>query len=292
MELTGFSVLMGIVVFFFGMFIFSYLNRAIRIFPEGMEEEEDEKMSRDERKALKERQRVRKKDMWKRLLTLKKECPYCGHPWTAKESIPVFSRLVNKKCNACSQKIPVRDTIIEIMGGVLGILPVLIYGFSFSALTVFLAYCILVTIAVIDMDTQYIPPELNLMLGGLGLLSIVTLPGPTIIQRLIGVVCISVPLLLIALIVPGAFGGGDIKMMAAVGLLLGWKGNVIAFLIGVFLGGGYGAYVLATKKMGRKEHFAFGPFLAVGIAISLYGGLGARVMDSYIHYIMESFKPY
>lgn len=263
MELTLFNVCMGIIIFFVGMLIFSYLNRVIRILPEGIEDDEQENLTKDELKVLKEKQKERRKDKARRLLKIGNVCPHC-----------------------------VRDTVIDIMGGILAILPVLYYGFSLSWVTVFLVYCVLVVIAVIDMDTQYIPPELNLMLAGLGLLSILTLPGPTLIERFIGVICVSLPLLLITFIVPGAFGGGDIKMMAAVGLLLGWKGTVIAFLIGLFLGGGYGMFVLATKKLGRKEHFAFGPFLAIGIAISLYGGLGARLMDMYIGYIVASFQPY
>ena len=81
-------------------------------------------------------------------------------------------------------------------------------------------------------------------------------------------------------------------MMAAIGILLGWKGTVMAFLIGLLLGGGYGVYVLLTKKMGRKEHFAFGPFLAIGIGISLYAGLGVSWMNRYLEYIMAAFQPY
>jgi leader peptidase (prepilin peptidase)/N-methyltransferase len=108
------------------------------------------------------------------------------------------------------------------------------------------------------------------------------LPGISVFERLIGAFCISVPLILIVLVIPGGFGGGDIKMMAASGILLGWKGNVAAFFIALLLGGGYGIYLLASKKKGRKDHFAFGPFLSIGIAISLYADLGTLLLDKYI----------
>jgi leader peptidase (prepilin peptidase)/N-methyltransferase len=112
--------------------------------------------------------------------------------------------------------------------------------------------------------------------------------GPTLAERAIGVVCISVPLILIVLLVPGGFGGGDIKMMAASGLLLGWKGNVAAFFVGLILGGAYAVWLLAAKKKGRKEHFAFGPFLSIGIAASLYAGLGTTLVNAYLGLLMPA----
>jgi len=82
-------------------------------------------------------------------------------------------------------------------------------------------------------------------------------------------------MLAIALIVPGAFGGGDVKLMAAAGLLLGWQQLLVAAFIGIILGGGYGVLVLATGKKDRKEHFAFGPALCIGIAAAMFGGNAA-----------------
>ena len=71
----------------------------------------------------------------------------------------------------------------------------------------------------------------------------------------------------------GAFGGGDIKLMAAAGLFLGWQNTLLAMFFGIVFGGIYGIYLLAAKKAGKKDHFAFGPFLCAGIVIAmLFGG--------------------
>ena len=286
------SIVVGILLFIIGMIVFSYLNRVIEILPEGIEDYEED-MSKEELKAAKQRQKELNRDKRKRLVSLRCSCPDCGQKRMLRDRIPVFSWLSNgRKCRFCKKDISPRYTIIELLGGILAVLPFLYYGLSLQGFTVFCEYCILTAIAMIDFDTQYIPPELNVILALLGLVSIVTLPGPTLAERGIGILCVSLPLLIITLIVPGAFGGGDIKMMAAIGILLGWKGTVMAFLIGLLLGGGYGVYVLLTKKMGRKEHFAFGPFLAIGIGISLYAGLGASWMNRYIEYIMAAFQPY
>ena len=78
---------------------------------------------------------------------------------------------------------------------------------------------------------------------------------------------------LLCLVIDGAFGGGDIKLMAAAGLFLGWQNTLLAMFFGIVFGGMYGIYLLAAKKAGKKDHFAFGPFLCAGIVIAmLFGG--------------------
>lgn len=245
-----------LIVFLIGIMVFSFLNIVIRRLPA---EEGDLQID------------------WKY------RCPQCGHEWIWSEKIPVVSWLRNRrKCAYCSKTISPRDTLIAISGGILAIVIVVHYGIGLQALTLFLLYCILTVIAFIDFDTQYIPPELNVLIAVLGILSIWTFPGPTIIERVIGLFCISLPMLLIVLIVPEGFGYGDIKMMAAAGVFLGWKATLVAFFIGLILGGSFGAYLWLVRKKDRKFHFAFGPFLSVGIAIAAYGGLGTYWMNLYI----------
>ena len=89
---------------------------------------------------------------------------------------------------------------------------------------------------------------------------------------LIGRVCISVRMRLLCLAIPGAFGGGDIKVMAAAGLFLGWQHTLLAMFFGILGGGFYGMYLLAARKADKKDHFAFGPFLCVGIVLALLFG--------------------
>lgn len=180
---------------------------------------------------------------------------------------------------------PAGNWMIALTGGILALAITGYYGMSMAALTIFLVSAVLVMIALIDAYTQMIPPALNIILGMLGLSSMLTMPGISVAERMIGFFCISVPMFLIVLLVPGGFGGGDIKMMAASGILLGWKGNLAAFFIGLVLGGIYGAFLLISGKKGRKEHFAFGPCLSIGIFISAYAGIGMRIVDQYLYMI-------
>ena len=77
---------------------------------------------------------------------------------------------------------------------------------------------------------------------------------------------------LLAAVFCGGMGGGDIKLMAVCGLILGWPRVAAAGFLSVVTGGCYAIWLLATRRAGRSDHFAFGPFLAVGVVLSLLYG--------------------
>lgn len=103
----------------------------------------------------------------------------------------------------------------------------------------------------------------------LAVLSFCAVPEISIPARIAGAVCVSVPMLLLTLLIPGAFGGGDIKWMAVCGLFLGWRRTSFAVIPAVFSAGVYVIYLLAAGKAGRRSEFPFGPFLCIGIAAAM-----------------------
>lgn len=171
-----------------------------------------------------------------------------------------------------------RFYIVAVLGAVLGGLAGFFFGLSVEAFIFFVLFAVLTVIAFIDMDTMEIPPVLNLIILVLGIVSIWVTPEITFKERIIGFFCISGFMFLMDLIFSlaagvNAFGGGDMKLMAAAGLLLGWKGILTAFLIGIFVGAIIGIALMARKKKGGREHMPFGPSLCVGIVVaSLIGG--------------------
>ena len=92
----------------------------------------------------------------------------------------------------------------------------------------------------------------------------------TITGRVFGIFVVSIPFFIIAVLSSGGLGGGDIKLMAASGVLLGVTGNVFAACFGLLLGGFCGVFLLLTKRIGYKECFALGPFLCIGIAVVFF----------------------
>jgi leader peptidase (prepilin peptidase)/N-methyltransferase len=101
-------------------------------------------------------------------------------------------------------------------------------------------------------------------------------------------VCVSGFLFIITVIISGAFGGGDIKLMAAAGFLLGWKGVVTGFLIGLFVGAGIGIVLMARRKKDGKEHMPFGPSLCIGLVCAVL--FGQQLIDWYIN-LLKSMMP-
>ena len=61
---------------------------------------------------------------------------------------------------------------------------------------------------------------------------------------------------------------------------LGIRAIIFAVIIGILLGGGFGALLLAQKKANRKSQFAFGPFLCIGITIAMF--FGETIADWYM----------
>ena len=130
----------------------------------------------------------------------------------------------------------------------------------------------LVVIAIVDTKTMEIPNGFVMIIGIISIMALVFQENLTLANRLLGFICISLPLLVIALVKPGAIGGGDIKLMATSGLYLGVELTVLSFFIGATFGGVYGIWLLARGK-GRKEEFPLGPFLCAGMFIAIIANL-------------------
>lgn len=147
-----------------------------------------------------------------------------------------------------------------------------------ESIILILFFIILAAVAWTDSRTMEIPNRFPAAILVLAVLSAVIQAGTAdgnslrISSRILGLFSVSLPMLLLTIAVPGAFGGGDRKLMAACGFFLGWKLTVLAALFAVLGGGLYGIWLLTAKKAGRKEHFAFGPFLCAGIVIAYFWG--------------------
>ena len=131
----------------------------------------------------------------------------------------------------------------------------------------------LFAIAWIDKKTMEIPDSLNIAIAVCGFIAIFISPDISLKSQLLGI-AVAAPLLIISIFVEGAFGFGDVKLMAAAGFFLGWQRCLVALVIGIIAGGIYAVFTLVTKKKSSKDHFAFGPALCAGIGVSIFAGKG------------------
>lgn len=201
-------------------------------------------------------------------------CPSCGHALNALDLVPVLSFLALRgRCRHCGAKIGARYLAVDALGGAVSVLSCISFGGENARTLWAFAFCgVLLVVALMDIDTLEILDRMHVILLALGVIAVFLFPETPLRSRLLGFVIVSVPMLLVALFVPGGFGGGDIKLMAACGFALGARLTVVAAFFGVLTGGLYGVYLLAAKRAGRKTQFAFGPFLCVGLALSLFFG--------------------
>lgn len=141
---------------------------------------------------------------------------------------------------------------------------------------------LLILISVYDCKYRLIPDRLLFFLSFAGCVWLWLSGGFHWLEMLTGAFSVSVPMMLLCLIIPGGFGGGDIKLMAACGMMLGWKRTWAAFFYAVMLAGVYCVWLIAHGK-GRKAEFAFGPFLAAGVLLTV--GIGDTILWKIWHLV-------
>lgn len=214
------------------------------------------------------------------MVTTRSHCMTCGYQLSWYDLVPLFSYLaLGGKCRKCKTKLSVQYPLIEGLNGVLYLVVFARYGWSIESLLYCLLFSALLALSVIDFRTYEIPVGFNYFILALGLVRIFT-DMSNWLTYAIGLVAVSAVLFLIYQISKGAaIGGGDVKLMAATGLLLGWKVNILAFLLGCILGS---VIHIIRMKVSKEGHvLAMGPYLAMGVAISaLWGEL---FINWYLH---------
>ena len=210
-------------------------------------------------------------------------CPACKQQIKFYDNIPLLSWIILKgKCRNCKSNISIRYPIVELLGGISAILCSYRFGlFTVGSLITFISSAILISITYIDYDTMTIPNGFNIALIVPATISAFIFKEIKIYERLIGLLSVSLLMLIITMIVKGAFGGGDIKLMAVAGFMLGYKNILLSFFIGIIITGIYAIIKLATKKLNKKDHIAFGPGLCIGIFISML--YGSQILNWYMN---------
>lgn len=130
------------------------------------------------------------------------------------------------------------------------------------------AFFILLTAAACrDLREREIPDRFAVAIFAIAAAGFFLGQEPDIVSRVFGAFVASVPMLAAAVVRPGAFGGGDIKLMASCGFFIGAEGTFLSFFYSLLLAAIYGSCRAIYKKESLKDPLAFGPFLAMGICL-------------------------
>ena len=205
-------------------------------------------------------------------------CMNCGHTLAWYENIPVISWLLQHgKCRACGVKLSAQYPVVEALNGAMWLLTGLLYRGDWLTVGLYcLLFSMLLVLTVIDWRTFTIPNGINLVIFLLGVVRLIT-DLDNWVSYLIGLVSVSLVFLLMHLATHGnGLGMGDVKLVAAAGLLLGWSSMLVAIVIGSLSGA-----IIHSVRMrhGADRKLAFGPYLAAGIWIAALGG--QQIVDAY-----------
>jgi len=238
------NILLYIIIFLYGIVIGSFLNVCIY--------------------------RIPKKE---NIVVVRSHCMSCGHELKWYELVPLFSFVIQKgKCRSCGTKLSVQYPLIEGLNGLVYLCVFLINGINVDSLLYSLLASALIVLSVIDERTHEIPFGINVFIFVLGGIA-TAFHYEDWLSHVIGLFAVSVFIELIIIVTRGrGMGGGDMKLMAAAGFLLGWKLIILSFAIGCILGAVI--HVIRMKVSGKDHMLAFGPYLSAGIFLSCLFGNG------------------
>ena len=218
-------------------------------------------------------------------------CPRCQIRLQAGDLVPLASFLaLGRKCRYCARAISWRYFWVELITGCLFVAIWLRYGLSWE-LAPYLAFiAILIAAFFIDLDYMIIPDQLSLAGVGLGvaknLVDVFFRDQGYLSLRIPGTAWVfsKVPESLVAIILVVALfwginllsrllfrregmGGGDFKLAAAIGAILGLKLAFLVVVLAIAAGAIYGILSILSKLVLRRyqplAYMPFGPFLAI-----------------------------
>jgi leader peptidase (prepilin peptidase)/N-methyltransferase len=166
---------------------------------------------------------------------------------------------------------------VEIAGGFFALCTFLKFGFTFEALIYYAFIASLLVITYIDIDHQIIPDIITLPGIPLCFLASFLLPTMTYKDAVFGLLLGGGSLFIIAwtyqlIRKKEGMGGGDIKLLAMIGALIGWKGVLFTIFFSSAVGTLSGILLMLNEKKGMKLAIPFGPFLSLGAISHIFFG--------------------
>ncbi len=209
-------------------------------------------------------------------------CPSCGTAVRWYDNIPIVSwLLLRARCRTCQAPISLRYPIIELCGGAIGVLSLLLYGTSVAGLEAALFGWITLALGVIDLEHQLLLDVLtypSIVLGvAFSFVGGLTTPLESILGAVIGA---AIPAATIGLYklwrgIEG-MGWGDVKYLAAIGAVVGVQGCLWVLVLAAILGAAVGGVLIIARRGSMQTALPFGTFLAAAVLLWLYAPPGWR----------------
>lgn len=218
-------------------------------------------------------------------------CPRCEAPIRPWQNVPVVSWIALRgRCAACSEPISRRYPLVELGTGIVfagvaaWVLLVLRPPGVVTGILLFVAYAWFaaagIALTAIDLETRRLPdavvlPSLAAITILLAAAALVDGDLAPLLRAAIGAVALFAFYSALRLARPGGMGGGDVKLAAVVGLVLGWLGwgpLAVGAFAAFVVGGVIGITLLLGRRATRRTAIPFGPWMLVGAWIGILAG--------------------
>lgn len=205
-------------------------------------------------------------------------CPRCGTVISYYDNIPIFGYLMLRgKCRTCKAPISFRYPFIEVLTGLFCLACAMKFGPTLYSLTVFLFIASLLVVTFIDLDHRIIPDVISL--PGIPIFFLAAMANPSITwqESALGIFIGGGILYAIAwgyqrITGRDGMGGGDIKLLAMIGAMIGWQGVIFTLFAASVVGTLIGMLTMFRSGAGMRLAIPFGPFLAMGAILNLFFG--------------------
>ncbi len=218
-------------------------------------------------------------------------CPSCGTLIASYDNLPIFSYMALRgKCRHCAARISFRYPAIEFISGIFAVGVYLKYGLSLEALIYYTFIATLLVITFIDIDHQIIPDVISLPGIPIFFAASFALPDITLVESIVGILIGGGSLWIVAqlyyvLTRKEGMGGGDIKLLAMMGAVIGWKGVLFTIFVASAIGTIVGMLVMLKTRTSMKLKVPFGPFLAIGAIAYIF--LGPQLITWYFNLLRQ-----
>ena len=213
-------------------------------------------------------------------------CPNCNHKLRPWELIPIFSYLLQRgKCSKCKQKISIFYPISEILCGLLFVFCYLSFGISLDLIIALTFTSLLIIVILSYYYYMIIEDSVLIIFSILLIIEIYFIHGFNYLLDHLSSAIIAF-LIMYLLKLAGDFifkiesmGGGDIKLMAVFGLMIGWKMSIITIFLSAFIALPVSIFILKTNK---NHEIPYGPFLSIAALIIYFTHLDMGTIINFL----------
>ncbi|MES2963589.1 MAG: prepilin peptidase [Bdellovibrionota bacterium] len=214
-------------------------------------------------------------------------CGTCGEPVKWYNNVPIFAWFwLRGRCASCKSKYSFRYALVEPLMATLFTAAAFRFGFSWTLIEALVFVFMVVCASFIDLDHMILPDKFTLTGIAIGLAGAALNPERDFLEALYGVLAGGGFLWAVAYLYfvfrgREGMGGGDIKLLAWIGAVMGWQAIPLVILSSSLLGSVVGLVLAARTKDGMQIAIPFGPYLA-GAALAYLLFDGSRVAEWYL----------